>query len=333
MSRSRTLQVLLALLEGLRDHVADEPLGERHRVVEVREGDLGLHHPELGEVPPGLRLLRAERRPEAVDLAVRGGGRLVVELPALREVRRALVEVRHPEEGRRALAGRRGEDRRVGQDVALVVEVVAHGLDHRVADAGDRVLARRAQPQVAVLHEKRRPVVLRRDRVVVDALQHGGRGHVHLVPAGRALVLPHVAGELDRGLLPRLVERLPGLGRDRLLRDDGLREARPVADDQELQLPARALVVDPAADEHFLPRVAPELLDAHRLHGDLVSVSRAPERAGGACARAAPAPGSARGCAARGRGCAGCRAGTRGCSAPSPCSRRSPAPSGSFART
>ena len=260
------LQLLLALLERLRDDVADEPLGERDRVVEVREGDLRLHHPELGEVAPRLRLLRAEGRAEAVDLAVRGGGRLVVELAALREVGRALVEVRHAEERRRALAGRRREDRRVDQDVALVVEVVAHRLHHRVADARDRVLARRAQPQVAVLHQERRAVVLRRDRVVVDALQHGGRRHVQLVAAGRARVLPHVPGELDRGLLPRLLERVPRLGRDRLLRDDGLRVARAVADDQELQLAARALVVDPAADEDLLAGVVPELLDAHRLH-------------------------------------------------------------------
>ena len=73
----------------------------------------------------------------------------------------------HAEERGRALAGGGREDRRVDEREALVVEVVAHGLHHRVADADDRVLALRAQPQVAVLHQERGAVLLGRDREVV----------------------------------------------------------------------------------------------------------------------------------------------------------------------
>ena len=50
------------------------------------EGDLGLDHPELGEVAARLRLLRAEGRAEAVDLAQRERGGFDVELAGLREV-------------------------------------------------------------------------------------------------------------------------------------------------------------------------------------------------------------------------------------------------------
>ena len=64
----------------------DEVLGEVHVLLEVHERDLGLHHPELGEVAAGLALLGAEGGAEAVDLAERRGGGLDVELARLGEV-------------------------------------------------------------------------------------------------------------------------------------------------------------------------------------------------------------------------------------------------------
>ena len=127
----------------LKDHRAHQPLGEVDGVVQVGEGDLRLHHPELGQVPPRLRLLRAKGGPEAVDPAVGGHRRLAVKLAALRQVGRALVEVRHAEERGRPLARRRREDRRVDEDVALAIQVVPRGLDDGVAHAGDGVLTRR----------------------------------------------------------------------------------------------------------------------------------------------------------------------------------------------
>ena len=51
------------------------------------------------------------------------------------------------------------------------------------------VLALRAQPEVAVLHQERGAVLLGRDRVVVRGLQHAQAGHVHLV-AARARACP-----------------------------------------------------------------------------------------------------------------------------------------------
>ena len=48
-------------------------------------GDLRLDHPELGQVAAGLGFLRAEGRPEAVDLAQGQRSALDVELAALGE--------------------------------------------------------------------------------------------------------------------------------------------------------------------------------------------------------------------------------------------------------
>ena len=49
---------------------------------EIRERDLGFDHPELGEVAAGVAVLRAERRPECVDLRERETVGLDVELTA-----------------------------------------------------------------------------------------------------------------------------------------------------------------------------------------------------------------------------------------------------------
>ena len=130
----------------------------------VGVGDLGLDHPELGQVAARLRLLGAKRRAEAVGAAERHRVGLVIELAALREVGGFVVEVLHREERRRALARRRREDRRIGEDEAAAVEEVAHGVDDFVADAQDRLLARRADPQVAAVHQVVDAVLLRRDR-------------------------------------------------------------------------------------------------------------------------------------------------------------------------
>ena len=62
--------------------------------------------------------------------------------------------------------GRR-EDRRVGEDEAAIVEEVADGVDDFVADAQDRLLARRADPEVPAVHQVVDAVFLRRDRVVL----------------------------------------------------------------------------------------------------------------------------------------------------------------------
>ena len=138
------LQFLLPALEHALDDRDDQPLGQLHHVVERRVRDLGLDHPELGQVTARLRFLGAERRPEAVGPAERHRVGFVIELSALRQVRRLVVEVLHRKERRRAFARRRREDRRIGEDEAAVVEEVADGVDDFVANrAGSPAAAAR----------------------------------------------------------------------------------------------------------------------------------------------------------------------------------------------
>ncbi len=117
------------------------------------------------QVAARLRLLGAEGRTEAVDLAERRGRGLEVELPGLREVG-LLAEVVGLEERRGPLARGGREDRRVDQHEVALVEEVADRLLDLAAHPQDGVLLRGAEPEVAVVHEERGAVLLRRDRVL-----------------------------------------------------------------------------------------------------------------------------------------------------------------------
>ena len=68
----------VAFMDLAGDNRAEEVLGEVHVTGQIHVRDLGLDHPELGEVAAGLRLLGAERRAECVHLAERHRVRFVV---------------------------------------------------------------------------------------------------------------------------------------------------------------------------------------------------------------------------------------------------------------
>jgi hypothetical protein len=150
-------------------------------------------------------------------------------LAGLRQVRLLVVEVVDLEEGRRAFAGGGRQDGRVGERKVVVVEEVADGAHDRVAHFEDRVLAARAQPEVAVIHQKLCAVFLRRDRVALDRLQHFRADDINLVSARRAFVCAHRAANRERGFLTEILERVPQFFRDSLFEDDALHDARPVA--------------------------------------------------------------------------------------------------------
>ena len=147
------LQLGPPLVEHARHDARNQSFGELDDVVEIRVRHLRLDHPELGQVAPRLRLLRAEGRAEAVDPAERHRVGLVIELAALREKRGVLLEVLHREERGRPLAGRRGEDRRVAQDEAAAIEEVTDRVDHLVAHAQDRGLTLRPNPQMPAIEQ------------------------------------------------------------------------------------------------------------------------------------------------------------------------------------
>ncbi len=230
------------------DDVGDEVFGEAHEVVEVGEGHFGLDHPELGEVAAGLGFFGAEGGAEGVDLAEGEGGALDVELAGLGEVG-LVAEVVDLEEGAGAFAGGGGEDGRVGEDEAVVVEVVAGGFDDFGADAEDGGLARGADPEVAVLHEEVGAMLFEGDGVGIvfgDALDDLDVLDVELVTAGGAFVGADFAGDDDGGFVGEAFDGLEDLGRDGGFGDDALDGAGAVAEDGKEQLAALAQVVEPA---------------------------------------------------------------------------------------
>ena len=124
------------------EDVLEELLGQVGVVGEVGERDLGLDHPELGEVARRVGVLGAERRAEGVDLAQRQAVDLDLELAGDGEVaslaeevlgevdlavlgraagwRRSSVVTRNICAG--ALASLRGDDRRVDPEEAMLLE-------------------------------------------------------------------------------------------------------------------------------------------------------------------------------------------------------------------
>ncbi len=205
-----TVQLRRAVLQHALDDVGEEVFGQLEQAVEVAVGDLRLDHPELGQVAAGLGFFRAEGGAEAVDLAQRQGGGLDVKLAGLGEESR-VAEVVDREEGRGAFAGRGGEDGRIGADEAVLVEVLRSGAHDFGPDAENGGLARRAHPQMAMLHEEVDAVLLEGDGVGVglgDALDDFDVFHVELKAAGSALVGADLAGDDDRRLLGKAFERI-----------------------------------------------------------------------------------------------------------------------------
>ena len=116
VSRSSSASSLRPPLEARADDVGHELFLEPHVVVGVVERDLGLDHPELGQVPARLRLLGAEGRAEAVDLPERGRRRLAIQLTRLREVGVSRDRSTRWRKVAGFLADRAGQDRRVDRE-------------------------------------------------------------------------------------------------------------------------------------------------------------------------------------------------------------------------
>ena len=173
-----------------REDVLEEVLGELGVVGEIGERDLGLDHPELGEVAARVRVLGAERRAERVDLAQRQAVRLDVELARhgqarfacrrspcrSRPCRRACAAGSRGRASRPGTsapapsASRRRDDRRVDPEEAVLVEEAVHRHRERVAHARDRAEDVRARPQVRDLAQVLQRVPLRLHRVGVGVV-------------------------------------------------------------------------------------------------------------------------------------------------------------------
>ena len=111
--------------------------------------------------------------------------------------------------------------------------------------AQDRLLPLGADPEVPAVEQVVDAVLLRRDRVVVRLADDLEALDVDLVAARRPLVGARRAGDDDRRFLRQVIGRLEQLVADRGLRHHRLDEAGAVAEDQEMDLAARAAVVQP----------------------------------------------------------------------------------------
>jgi hypothetical protein len=105
---------------------------------------------------------------------------------------------------------------------------------------------------MAVIEQEGDPVLLRRDRILGRLVHHLQIGHPEFVAERRALVLAHRAGDDQRRFLRQMLGARELLGRDVLLEHHALQRAGAVADEQEVQLAARALVVEPSLEGHLL---------------------------------------------------------------------------------
>src|SRR5262249_4715464 len=104
-------------------------------------------------------------------------------------------------------------------------------------------------------------VLLGRDRVVVRLAVHVDRLDVDLVSAPGALVGAHGAGDRERRFLREVIGPRERLLADGSLRHHGLDEPGAGAEDQEMNLAARAAVVKPSIDRDALAFVPGDILD------------------------------------------------------------------------
>mmetsp|Transcript_19201 Transcript_19201/g.67773 ORF Transcript_19201/g.67773 Transcript_19201/m.67773 type:complete len:606 (+) Transcript_19201:86-1903(+) len=183
------LEVGGAVVEAELRAELDVVLREVHVRLEVRERDLGLDHPELGEVAAGVAVLRAEGRAESVHVAHRHRERLHLQLPRHRHVGLPAEEVarevdlalgrdgqlghavvirqhrRHPEHLARALAVRARDERRVDVQEAAALEEGVRRVGQRVAHARHGAEDDGARAQVLHLAQRLQLVELLRQRV------------------------------------------------------------------------------------------------------------------------------------------------------------------------
>ena len=195
------------MVEHAVEHVSDHVLGQGHGTLQIAIRHLRLDHPELGQVPTGLGLFSAERRPKTIDLAQGHSSRFHVELATLSQISR-VVEIRGLKQGRSPLTGRRRKNRRIHEDKATRFHEVAAGFANFAADLENGPRTRRPQPQVAVVEEKGHPVFLGCDGVWLSFLHDFEVVDPHLIADGRAHFLPHLTVDYERRFLGQVIAQL-----------------------------------------------------------------------------------------------------------------------------
>src|SRR5512140_1523102 len=104
-------------------------------------------------------------------------------------------------------------------------------------------------------------MLLRRDRVLGRAGGEIDAAHRQLVTPRGPRVLAHRPGDGDGAFLRRVLARLPRGLVHVLPGDDSLHDSGAVPDQQEVELPAVPLVIEPAAHRDGSPGELPQILD------------------------------------------------------------------------
>ena len=189
----QNFQFRCAFLQHRLHHVRNHLLCHAHVIVERAECPFRFHHPKFRKMPPRFRFFRAECGTETIHFAERHRIRFVVQLTALREKRGVAVKIRF-KQSRRAFHRRGRENRRVHQKKTVIVEPIANRFDDGRANAQNRILTRRTQPQVPVRHQKFNAVFFGRNRKFIARQLH--RLHIRhgqFITARRARFFAHLA--------------------------------------------------------------------------------------------------------------------------------------------
>src|SRR5450755_1897428 len=116
------------------------------------------------------------------------------------------------------------------------------------------------------IEQERGTVLLGRDRIVDRGRPDFEPCDREFAPTGSALVLADDAGDLERGLLPEVVGSSEGLSAEVIYRRYALTYAGAVADQQEMNFPARTPVVQPSLERDFRADMAAQILDINPWH-------------------------------------------------------------------
>ena len=194
-------EVLVAVLQHVRQTVLQVRFRAVHVVVEIREGELGLHHPKLGEVARRVRVLRAKRGAKRVHVAHRARVNLRVELPGDGQVRGLTEEILRVVHRAGGVAGDVSAKPRRGVLEGLRLRLARE----KLGDGGVNLLLRRVASLLRLLQRLDDSALFRGGRLGLgDVLlgrlrRRGGGGAVGAVEQRRHLELFPGALAVGRG--------------------------------------------------------------------------------------------------------------------------------------
>src|ERR1700677_330511 len=135
------------------------------------------------------------------------------------------------------------------------------------------MLPRRTYPKMPLVEEERYPVLFRRNRIVVRRSDHVDRLDDQLAATRRALVLAHQTRHPQRGFRRQMGGRSKRFGAHVFDRGDALADTGAIANQQEMNLPARTPIVEPSTQRYFFAAMATQSIDIDPCHGSSLGAS------------------------------------------------------------